>query len=169
MMTDSFPGELVALIPRLRRFARALAGDADRADDLVQDALEKALSRREQFEAGSRLDSWLYSIIRNRWISDWRRRRTRGEEVDMNDAIDLPGMDGREEYERHQRLAAAQAALGSLPPQQRETVVLVLVEGLSYREAGAVMGVSEGTVASRLARAKTALEVGLPKEAQTRQ
>ncbi|GAB4149258.1 MAG: RNA polymerase sigma factor [Sphingomonadales bacterium] len=153
-MTDAFADELVRLIPRLRRFARSLTGDADRADDLVQDAIERALARRTQWQPGSRLDHWLLRIMRNRWIDDWRMAKARGVHVGTAEAEALPGLDGRVQLENEMRKTEITRAMAALSAEYRETVALVLIEGFNYREAADILGVSEGTIASRLARAK---------------
>lgn len=160
-MKDLFQEEMISLIPRMRRFARSLTGDADRADDLVQDAIEKALTRRDQWADGTRLDSWMFRILRNRWIDVLRKVKTRGEEVSDIEAEDLAGADGRQDFEAAQQRREVLRALNALSRQHRETVALVLIEGLSYREAAEMMGVTEGTIASRLSRAKAVLELGL--------
>ncbi|RME67173.1 MAG: sigma-70 family RNA polymerase sigma factor, partial [Alphaproteobacteria bacterium] len=103
MVTDLFREELISLIPRMRRFARGLAGDADRADDLVQDAIERAWMHRDRWREGTRLDSWLYRIIRNRWIDAWRAAKARGEDMDAEAAAGLPGVDGRAAFEAEPR------------------------------------------------------------------
>lgn len=153
-----FRQELVALIPRMRRFARSLTRNQAEADDLVQDALERALAREAQWQVGTRLDSWLYRILQNLWIDRCRRDKRQGPHVETEMAQELTGSDGREVFETQMQLQDADRALATLPEDQRVTVVLVLVEGLSYQEASEIMEVPPGTVASRLARAKTALE-----------
>ncbi|MFQ5347795.1 MAG: RNA polymerase sigma factor [Rhodothalassiaceae bacterium] len=157
-MTDAFRRELVELIPRLVRFARGLTGDAALAEDLAHDTLERALERRGQWRDGSRLDSWVYRIAQNLWIDDRRKVRARGHHLDIERAHDVSGVDGRKLFDARAGLRDVERALGALSDEQRATVVLVLVEGCSYREAAELLGVSEGTIASRLARAKPVLE-----------
>ncbi len=157
-MTDAFRRELVDLIPRLMRFARGLTGDAAAAEDLAHDTLERALARRTQWRAGTRLDSWVYRIAQNLWIDGRRKARTRGPHVDIDAAHEIAGIDGRRAFEARTRLKEIERALAALPDEQRATVVLVHVEGYSYREAAELLDVSEGTIASRLARAKPVLE-----------
>ena len=166
-MTDAFGDELIHLIPRLRRFARALIGDADRADDLVQDAIERALARRQQWQDGTRLDQWLFRIMRNRWIDEWRTAKARGVHVGTEEAEALPGLDGRSQLENEMRKTEIMRALAALSAEYRETVALVLIEGFNYREAATMLGVSEGTIASRLARAKTKLQARLNAEPES--
>lgn len=156
-MSDAYRDELISLIPRLRRFARALTRDRERADDLVQDTIERALARQDRWQEGTNLESWLFRILRNRWIDLWRSTGARGESVDFESLAPLAGSDGRADMEAAGTRAAIRSAIGSLGDAYRETVALVLIEGLDYREAAEVMGVSEGTVASRLSRARSAL------------
>lgn len=146
--------EIVALLPRLRRMALALCRSVDEADELVQVACEKALGASDQFVAGTRVDSWLFRILRNAWLDGLRRRRTRGTEVEIDDTLGLA--DTRNPYEGEERLYLAQvwAHVQALPPDQREVLVLVCVEELSYREAAEILDVPVGTVMSRLARAR---------------
>lgn len=147
-------GELVELLPRLRRFARTLTRSAHDADDLVQSALERALSRAHQHRADAPLASWMFGIVRNAWIDEVRSRSRRarhlapaelGEEV----ADDSGSPAGSTEVED---------ALARLPDEQRLAVSLVLIEGLSYKEAAEIMEVPMGTLTSRLARAREALQ-----------
>lgn len=147
--------ELLRLLPRLRRFARALARTAADADDLVQTALERALRRQAQFEPGTRLDAWLFRILRNAWIDETRSRRRRDEVFTSEEAAGQVGVEGASAA-----LADASAlhdALQSLPIEQREAIVLVCVEGFTYEEAATVLAVPVGTITSRVARGRTAL------------
>jgi RNA polymerase sigma-70 factor, ECF subfamily len=147
--------QLVVLLPRLRRFARALAKNPDDADDLVQLAVERALLRLDQWRPGSRLDSWMFGIIRNAWIDETRARRRR-------DRVLAPAEAGESvadaASEAHIHRLSVEAALARLPEEQREAVALVLIEGLAYKEAAAVLDVPIGTITSRLARGREALE-----------
>jgi RNA polymerase sigma-70 factor, ECF subfamily len=147
--------QLVALLPRLRRFARSLTRHQADADDLVQTALERALRRLEQWRAGSRLDSWMFGIIHNAWIDEVRARR-RGDRVMMAQEAGEHVADAASEAPI-QRLSL-QAAFEQLEEEQREAVLLVLVEGLSYKEAAGVLNVPMGTVSSRIARGRERLE-----------
>jgi RNA polymerase sigma-70 factor (ECF subfamily) len=146
--------EMVAILPRLRRFARSLAGSAEAADDLVQAACERALRAIDSWQPGTRLDSWMYRIIRNLWIDDLRRKRFTGDDGEL---ATVAGEDGRRTTEARFALAEVRALIAALPAQQREVLVLVCVEELSYRETAAILGVPIGTVMSRLARARLAL------------
>lgn len=157
-MASDFAHDLVALLPRLRRFARALAGAPDRADDLVQSACERALRARDTFQPGTRLDAWMFRILRNVWIDAARRSVARGgEHAGLDEVAERAGWDGRDVTETRLMLAKTREAIAALPPESREVVVLVCVEELSYREAAEVLEVPVGTVMSRLARARVKL------------
>ncbi len=156
-MPQDVTSELVALLPRLRRFAVGLTGSRDEADELVQGACERALSRLHQWQPGTRLDSWLYRITQSMWIDELRRRRTRGPSVSTDALESLASSDGRHESEVRLTLEQALAAVGRLPYEQRVVILLVCVEGLSYREVAEVLEIELGTVTSRLARARQKL------------
>ena len=149
--------ELIALIPRLRQFALAMTGNRADGDDLVQDVLERALTRLHQYEQGTRLDSWIYRIAQNCWIDHVRKLRSRAKYVVADPDADAPGIDGAAAMNATLTLSKALAVLATLPEEQRVVVVLVQVDGYSYREAGEILGVPEGTVTSRLGRARAAL------------
>jgi RNA polymerase sigma-70 factor (ECF subfamily) len=146
--------ELADLLPRALRFARSLTRDAVAAEDLVQTAYIKAVERIEQFEPGTRLDSWLYRIIQTSWIDEKRRDQRRGNVISFEDAREtaLP-MQNHGGTDR----IFLQAAMASLVEDQRAAMTLVLIEGYSYREAGDILGVPDGTVMSRVARARKIL------------
>lgn len=151
----AFEEDLLALLPRLRRFARALARDAADADDLCQVALEKALRSRASWQPGTRMDSWMYRIMRNSWI-DTTRSRARAAQTFVGEEAGLAvGAEGG--AEGRVTLRDIDAAMHALPDEQREAVALVLVEGLAYREAAAVLDVPMGTLTSRLVRGRQAL------------
>lgn len=147
---------LVALLPRLRRFARAIAGNVHDADDLVQVALERALARAQQWRPEQRLEGWVFGIVRNAWI-DEQRARQRGRRLFVADAdveaVGATPMDGQI------AMLSVQSAMTRLPEEQRMAIALVLVEGLSYREAADVLEVPIGTLTSRLARGREALQM----------
>jgi RNA polymerase sigma-70 factor (ECF subfamily) len=153
-MTADIRVQIVALLPRLRRFARGLSGSASEADDLVQGTCERALRAIESWQRGTRLDSWLFRILRNLWIDDLRKKRRF---ADADEALDPPGVDGRSVVEAHLDLARVRATIAELSAQQREVLVLVCIEDFSYRETAAILDVPIGTVMSRLARARMAL------------
>jgi RNA polymerase sigma-70 factor (ECF subfamily) len=148
---------MVELIPRLRRFAYALAGSKDEGDDLVQAACERALGRLDQFEPGSRLDSWMFRIVQTIWLDRGRRRRTRGAEIDPELVALSDHGAGARRAEDRLTLAAVRDAVAALPEDQRSVIALVAIDGRSYREAADVLGVPVGTVMSRLARARAKL------------
>lgn len=167
-MTDEIRDRMVAVLPRLRRFAYALTGSAEQGDDLVQDACLRALSRIDQWQPGSRLDSWMYRIAQNIWLDRVRASKVRGEVVDVEVAEGMAGSDGRVVVEGELTLRAVDAALARLPVEQRVVVALVCIEGASYKEAAEIAGVPIGTVMSRLARARRALHAVLNQPARER-
>ena len=144
---------LVALLPRLRRFGLALTGSASDADDLVQLSCERVLLRSEQLREHARLDAWLYGIMRNLWIDELRyRKRRRHDDLDM--AAGVIGEDGQAVADGRITLAAVRLAMQELPTDQRILLMLVCVDGMSYREASETLGIPLGTVMSRLSRAR---------------
>lgn len=147
--------QMVGLLPRIRRFARGLTKDPDKADDLVQEACERALQRLHQIAEDSRLDSWLYRIVYTRWIDRLRRTKTRSAHLALleNDAAE--GVAGN--AAGIERLVDVRDALEALPQEHRAAVLLVGVEGHSYAEAAVVMDIPVGTVASRVARGRNML------------
>lgn len=156
-MDALFRSQLVALLPRLRRFARGLTGAADRADDLVQAACERALARMEQWTPGTRLDSWMFRIVRTIWIDELRAQAVRVRAHDRQEDESERAFDGERHMEAHITMEAVRAAVAKLQPEQREILVLVGVEGVSYKEAADILDIPIGTVMSRLARARAAL------------
>ena len=160
-MTDELRTRMVELLPRLRRFAVALTGDLDQADDLVQETCMRALSRVEQWQPGTRLDSWMYRIAQNLWLDRMRAKKVRGEQVDVESAEALAGPDGRVVVEGRLTLNAVSAAMAQLPNEQRLLIALVCIDGLSYKEAAEITETPIGTVMSRLARARRELHARL--------
>ncbi len=150
---DSFRTALVEEIPSLRRFARALVRDRDKADDVVHDCLVRALSKWQSFRPGTNLRAWLMAILHHTFVSDVRRRRPQGEEPANWDTIPVAAAD---ETLRLQ-LRDLERGLAQLPREQRTTLLLVVIEGMSYEQAAAVTGVPVGTIRSRLARARDGL------------
>ena len=153
----AFEQELLVLLPRLRRFARGLAGNAADADDLCQAAVERALKSRDQWQAGTRLDSWMYRITRNIWIDTHRASARRGKSVDIDDAAVQIADDSHARMEATLEMNDVDRAMGGLPEEQREAVMLVLVEGYSYKEAAEILDIPQGTLTSRLVRGREAL------------
>jgi RNA polymerase sigma-70 factor, ECF subfamily len=155
-VSDTFTEQLVASLPRLRRFARGLSGTAAQADDLVQSACERALSRRHQFQEGTRFDSWMFRIVQTLWIDHLRSRDVRKEEPEGED--DRLGSDEPvRRVEARLALEEVRRAAARLPPEQRAALMLVTVDGFSYKEAAEIAQVPVGTIMSRLARARVAL------------
>ncbi|HXO15431.1 MAG TPA: sigma-70 family RNA polymerase sigma factor [Steroidobacteraceae bacterium] len=146
---------LVALLPRLRRFARALARNAHDADDLVQIAVERALTRAAQLRPDAPLSSWMFGIVRNAWLDELRARGRRTRLFAPSQSAEHIGASSQG---APADLLAVQDALARLPEEQRAAVALVLIEGLSYKEAAHVMEVPIGTLTSRLARGREALQ-----------
>ncbi len=149
---------ILAALPRLRRFCQGLAGSAQDGDDLMQSTVERALSRVHQFDPGTRVDSWMFRIAQNIHIDGARAAQRRGRQVPVEDVPDVMGDDGRSITENRSDLAAAQRALQAVPDDQRAAFLLVVVEGMSYREAAETLDVPVGTVMSRLARARGRIE-----------
>ncbi|MEN3931063.1 sigma-70 family RNA polymerase sigma factor [Microvirga sp. W0021] len=145
---------LLRAIPSLRAFAISLCGDMDRADDLVQDTLVRALANVERFEAGTNLNAWLFTILRNLFHSEYRKRRREVEDVDgaYSDTLtSLPEQDGHLDFED------LRVALTQLPADQREAVLLVGASGFSYEEAALICDCAVGTIKSRVNRARVRL------------
>jgi len=157
----SFSTDLVGILPQLRRYARGLTGDRAWADDLVQDVTERALGRASGFRAGTNLRAWLFTIMRNLYIDQLRGKR----DIAVDDetapwrhmAAPVGEVDGLV-------LRDVQRALYCLPVEQREVMLLVCVEEMSYQEASVVLSVPAGTVMSRLSRAREHMRVLLGEE-----
>ena len=152
-----FESDLLAILPRLRRFAASLSRDRADADDLCQAALERGLRARDQWQPGTRLDSWMYRIMRNLWIDEGRSRQRAMQTFAPEEAGEHVGYPGDRDVEAHLILSDVDRAMQALPAEQREAIALVLVEGLSYKEAAAVLGIPMGTLTSRLVRGRGAL------------
>ena len=152
-----FDSGLTQCLPRLRRFAHALSRDPADADDLTQMTIERALASRAQWQEGTKLDSWLYRIMRNLWIDTARSRARKARFEAPPEAAETIGVDPRPGLEAAVDLARVMAAMGRLPDEQREVVALILVEGFGYREVSEMLGLPIGTVSSRLVRGRTAL------------
>ena len=144
-------------LPRLRRFAHGLSRNTSDADDLTQMTIERALRARDQWTPGTRLDSWLYRIMRNQWIDLARARGRKAVFEAPPEAGELVGYDPRPGVEAAIDLGTAMAAMDRLPDEQREVVLLILIEGLGYRETAELLQLPIGTVSSRLVRGRTAL------------
>ena len=149
--------EIVELLPRLRRLARALARDSADADDLAQVTVERALVHRGQWRPGTRLDSWMFRIMKNAGIDEPRARRRRTAVLVPQEEGERVGDAGAALAEDRLAVGEVERAMARLPDDQRLAVALVLVEGLAYREAASVLQVPEGTLTSRLVRGRAAL------------
>lgn len=160
-MPDRLEADLIALLPNLRRYALSLCRDPHIADDLVQTTAERAFAARGQIDPALRLEAWLFRILRNAWIDMTRRNRTRGEQVEIGEAPDISDVDGRVVTETRLMMKAASLAVAALPENQREVLILVCVEEMSYAETAEVLGVPIGTVMSRLSRARSAVAKSL--------
>lgn len=147
--------EIEAAIPALRRHARGLMRDASAADDLVQDCLERAVARRDSFRGEGSLRAWLYGILVNCHRDRLRRRRDSGHLVGVDDLTTEPSAPAGQEA--HLALAEVARALSRLPVDQRQALLLMAVDGLSVAEAAQALGLPQGTVMSRVARAREAL------------
>jgi len=157
MATGTFEEEMLALLPRLRRFARSLTRDLPDADDLCQLAVERALKSRDQWQPGTRLDAWMYRIMRNSWIDEARARTRRAQTFAPEEDGMHVGDDGHEAIERNVAISEVDRAMAKLPDEQREVIALVLVEGLAYKEAAEILDIPMGTLTSRLVRGRQAL------------
>jgi RNA polymerase sigma-70 factor (ECF subfamily) len=156
LVSDTFSEQLVASLPRLRRFARGLTGTVAQADDLVQSACERALTRRHQFQEGTRFDSWMFRIVQTLWIDHLRSREVRKEEPEV-EGENLGSDEPMRRVEARLALEEVRRAAARLPPEQRAALMLVTVDGFSYKEAAEIAQVPVGTIMSRLARARVAL------------
>jgi RNA polymerase sigma-70 factor (ECF subfamily) len=145
---------LLELIPNLRAFAVSLCGDIERADDLVQETLLKAWNHLDTFEEGTNLRAWLFTILRNTYFSECRRRRR---EVEDRDGMKAADLSVHPEQPGHLDMQDFRRALDGLPIDQREALVLVGAAGFSYEEAAQISGCAVGTIKSRVNRARTKL------------
>ncbi|MDO5646608.1 RNA polymerase sigma factor [Paracoccus sp. (in: a-proteobacteria)] len=156
-MPPDFADNLIGLLPNLRRYGLSLSRKADIADDLVQITVERALSNWTSFDAQTRLEPWLFRIMRNAFIDMTRRDRTRGTGVDVTEQPEVLAHDPAAGIEARMMLQTVEQAMETLPDAQREVLHLVCVADLSYAEAAQLLGVPVGTVMSRLSRARIAL------------
>jgi RNA polymerase sigma factor (sigma-70 family) len=150
-----FKDQLAAVIPHLRAFGRSLSGSRDLADDLVQETLLKAWAARKRFQAGTNMRAWTFIILRNLFLSQMRRARFKGEwdELTASKILAAPAS-----QDRHIELSDMQRALMHLPQPQREALILVGAGGFAYEEAAEICGCAVGTIKSRVARGRVALE-----------
>ena len=155
--SETFENELTQLLPRLRRFAHSLSRNGADADDLTQATVERALRSQEQWQPGTRLDSWLYRIMRNLWIDTARARTRRERHEAPEEEAQSVGEDPRESIEASLELKRAMDAMERLPDEQREVVALILIEGFGYRAGSEMLDLPIGPGSSRLVRGRTAL------------
>lgn len=161
-MASSDPrAELISLVPRLRRFAYGLTGDGHLADDLVQTGCLKAIERWSQYQSGTSLASWLFRILQTTWLDEYRTRQRQQTDSWDEGFDELMGDDGTTLLEARSEARAVRRLVAELPEDQRAVLMLVAVEGLSYKEAAEVLELPLGTVMSRLARARARLAEGL--------
>ncbi len=152
---DTFSEQVLALLPRLRAYARSLSRDATFADDLVQDAVVRAWAARDRFVPGSNMEAWLVTILRNAFLSD---RRKRSREVEDPEGAHTATLTVHASQPSTMEFQDTLAALQRLPFEQREALLLVAASGFSYQEAATICGVAEGTIKSRVSRARAHLE-----------
>ena len=152
----SLRDELVTWIPNLRAFALSLTQSAQHSDDLVQDTLVKALSNLDKFQAGTNLRAWLFTILRNSFYNDIRYKKYH--QTAPLDDVNPVNLELRATQEKYIEFKDVLKGLGELVPEQREAIILIAAEGLSYEEAAAVCNCPVGTVKSRLSRARQRLE-----------
>jgi RNA polymerase sigma-70 factor, ECF subfamily len=151
---DDLQSLLVSTVPNLRAFANSLCGNPTHSDDLVQDTLIKAWSNLASFERGTNLKAWLFTILRNTYFSELRKRRR---EVEDADGAHAERMSVLPDQQVHMDVVDLKKAFGSLNDDQKEVLLLVGAEGFSYIEAAKIAGVAIGTVKSRVNRARAAL------------
>lgn len=151
---EQFTRELEASIPHLRAFSRVICHSRETADDMVQETLLKAWNARNRYQRGTRFRAWIFTILRNTYITTLRRRKFEGTYVEDSEY----GIPAPANQFHHVELNEMKRAITRLPIRQRETLLLVVMEGLSYAEAAEVCGCMIGTVKSRVARARTTLQ-----------
>jgi RNA polymerase sigma-70 factor (ECF subfamily) len=153
-LDPSMRDAVLAAVPSLRAFAISLSGNVDRADDLVQETLLRALVNIDSFEPGTNLSAWLFTILRNLFRSEYRKRRR---EVEDGDGTYAESLKSQPEQEARVEFREFRAALAKLPSDQREALILVGASGFSYEEAAGICGCAVGTIKSRVNRARTRL------------
>lgn len=154
MSIDDPRAELVSLLPRLRRFAYGLTGNAQTADDLVQAGCLKAIERWHQWQPGTSLASWMFRILQTTWVDDFRTRQRQQTEADSEALDALAGEDGRIVVESRSDARVVRKLIAQFPEEQRVVLMMITIDGLSYKEAAQALDVPIGTVMSRLARAR---------------
>ena len=153
-LNPSLRDAMLAAVPSLRAFAISLSANIDRADDLVQETLLRAIANIDSFQPGTNMSAWMFTILRNLFRSEYRKRRREVEDTDGSYAESLkshPEQNSRLEFQEFR------TALAKLPPDQREALILVGASGFSYEEAAAICECAVGTIKSRVNRARTRL------------
>jgi len=153
-LNPSLRDAMLTAVPSLRAFAISLSGNIDRADDLVQETLLRAIANIDSFQPGTNMSAWMFTILRNLFRSEYRKRRREVEDTDGSYAESLksqPEQSSRLEFQEFR------TALGKLPPDQREALILVGASGFSYEEAASICDCAVGTIKSRVNRARTRL------------
>lgn len=157
--SEDVRSRIVAFLPRLRRFCRGLAGgNADRGDDLLQATVERALARIEQWQPGTSLENWIFKMASNLHIDMLRSQRARGVSVDVEEVVDLAQDDELARMEFRSDLDAVRAGLAAMSDDLRMVMTTVVLDGQSYKDAAACLGIPIGTVMSRLSRARQFLD-----------
>jgi len=149
---------MVKLLPRLRRFISSLTRGSDANEDLIQETYVRALGHLDQWQSGTRLDSWMFRIAQNLWIDHMRAERIRGNVVDIGSIDDVLSCDGRVIVENRLALQELRKDIAQLSTEHRNVISLVCEYGLSYKETGRILNLPAGTVMSRLARARNSLQ-----------
>ncbi len=163
-MDEGIRKEMIAVLPQLRRFAYGLTGSVADGDDLVQATCERAIVNLDKWEIGTRLDSWMFRIAQNLHRNAVRDRGSRAQKlIDLGQEMET-STDGAREIENRDTLEAVRRFVAELPDDQRTVMLLVCVEGRSYKEVAEITGLPMGTVTSRLGRARAALRANLNNE-----
>lgn len=157
-LDESVRRQMLAFLPRLRRFAHGLTGSADAGDDLMQATCERAIRHIDKWQAGTRLDSWMYRIARNLHLNEQRAKGVRARHVQSVDPATYGVVDGARAMEAQMTYESVRRFVERLPEEQKSVLLLITVEGLSYREVADILELPIGTVTSRLARARFALK-----------
>lgn len=160
-MKDDVGEQMIAFLPRLRRFAYSLTGGLEEAEDLVQSTCERALARLHQWAPGTSLESWMFRIAQNLWKDELKAKKVRGVALDL-ETVQLPiRLDGRREMEGRLTLNLVTEAISRLPEDQRVLIALVCIDGLPYKQVSEILDIPIGTVMSRLSRARKTLYAAL--------
>ena len=162
-LPENWQKEMIAALPKLRRFAFSLTGSPEDADDLMQMTIEKALLKADQFQPGTRMDNWLFRICKNRWIDAWRKTDRQARALERNRDMFEVSHDGEKAAMQAIGLAEVRQAMAQLGPAQQQIIALVAIEGKTYQETATILQMPLGTVMSRLARARAALAKQLAK------